>query len=228
MQIAVILLTGWIALSQATGQPPTQPPTQPPAQPPATQPPAKPPAAQTPRRQPAPPPITRTTLSVQVTDLEGQRSRRRVGQGHGASRSGESDGCRRHGHAPKYAAGHLSGAVRARAVRDVRARGGDTGEQASDHQRRLQRCATTTGDPGSRSEPAAPALPPAGPPTSVNLIELIETEFRRQRPLIDLIGRMRAECNRESHAAARSARSTRARRCGRTGLRARRRGHAQG
>ena len=68
MQRALILLTGWIALSQAAGQPPAQPP----AQPPVTQPPAKPPAAQTPRRQPAPPPITRTTVSVQVTDLEGK------------------------------------------------------------------------------------------------------------------------------------------------------------
>lgn len=182
MQIAVILLTGWIALSQATGQPPTQPPTQPPAQPPATQPPAKPPAAQTPRRQPAPPPITRTTLSVQVTDLEGKGLGDVWVKGTGpVDRESPTDA-----EGMVTLRNMLPGTYRVRFEherfvtfeREVAIQA----NKPMSINVALNAAPPPPETPAPDTAPAAPTLPAAGPPTSVNLIDLIERNFVGNAP----------------------------------------------
>ncbi len=178
MQRALILLTGWIALSQAAGQPPAQPP----AQPPVTQPPAKPPAAQTPRRQPAPPPITRTTVSVQVTDLEGKGLGDVWVKGTGpVDRESPTDA-----EGMVTLRNMLPGTYRLRFEHErfvtferevtVQANKPMTVNVA------LNAAPPPPEQPARDPGPAAPALPPAGPPTSVNLIDLIERNFVGNNP----------------------------------------------
>ena len=180
MQRAVILLAGWIALSQAAGQPPTQPPAQPPAtQPPATQPPAKPPAA---KRQAAPPPITRTTLSVQVTDLEGKGLGDVWVKGTGpVDRESPTDA-----EGMATLRNMLPGTYRLRFEHDRFV----TLEREITIQANkplninvaLNAAPPPPEPPARESTPATPALPPAGPPTSVNLIDLIEKNFVGNNP----------------------------------------------
>jgi mannose-6-phosphate isomerase-like protein (cupin superfamily) len=165
-------------MSQAAGQPPTPPP----AQPPATQAPAKPPAAQTPRRQPAQPQITRTTLSVQVTDLEGKGLGDVWVKGTGpVDRESPTDA-----EGMVTLRNMLPGTYRLRFEHD----GFVTMEREVTIQANrpmsvnvaLNAAPPPAEPPARETTPAAPALPPAGPPTSVNLIDLIEKNFVGNNP----------------------------------------------
>jgi mannose-6-phosphate isomerase-like protein (cupin superfamily) len=182
MQIAPILLTAWIALAQATGQTPAQAPAQPPAQPPAGQPPAKPPAAQTPRRQQTPVPVTRTTLSIQVTDLEGKGLGDVWVKGTGpVDRESPTDA-----DGMATLRNMLPGTYRLRFEHErfvtferevvIQANKPMSINVA------LNAAPPPPEAPAREAAPATPALPPAGPPTSVNLIDLIEKNFVGNNP----------------------------------------------
>lgn len=177
------MLTGWIAL-QATGQPPTPPPAQPPAtQPPATQAPAKPPAAQTQKRQPAQPQITRTTLSVQVTDLEGKGLGDVWVKGSGpVDRESPTDS-----EGMATLRNMLPGTYRLRFEHDrfvtLEREVTIQANKPMSINVALNAAPPPPPEPPAReTTPSAPTLPPAGPPTSVNLIDLIEKNFVGNNP----------------------------------------------